>query len=280
VSEDAHVSRREIDAARNLGHVQGAAGPDRELRERLGELDRVYTELIRRRQATDLVPDRWLAEHPALAAEADMHAGWPAEVAMAERCRALETVADEARADARHQTARRHTAENARDTWQAIAEALEPDRRARYELIRAQLAASGAHDRDAEHANEKAAIQARADRAVHDAGQTARLWRDRAEGLTRFARILPRLPTSPGTVDHRQIEALAWALAPRRALDLDGADAARVPADVVAAVCLRAVEISIASASVAAGWDVERAGQYRQLALSALGVDAPSAGPR
>jgi hypothetical protein len=225
-------------AERDVHRYRGQAGAaqvdaDRTVRRELAHLSRVCAELVRRGVATDLVPDWWKSSDPELA-DAQMRAGWPDDVALADRCRQLEQEMTAAgrREDAAYR--RMREAEKSRDDWIDVAVnagavmgwtwrfAPLPSRQGRRDLDTAVA--------EFREATERLESEVR------------RVERGK-EQLAAYVRRLTRLPVTVKKLlaqgGLRQLYALADAIAPTNG-------PCALPATVVSEICLTAAEHTLA----------------------------------
>lgn len=203
-----------------------------------------------------------------VAAQAEMYAGWPEPAQLAARVRDLEEALAAAEERAQDADRRRQSAERTAETWRQIArdagvtpgcqhQHVDPDRRLE------------SYQRDAQRSHERA--RQADDEALH--------WRNTADQMAAVLRTLTRLPVPLGQMRHGDVIALASAIAPIRGLPV------ALPAEVVSAVCRRAVEIHIELNGLVtphrgARWAESDVEAYRAQALARYGIPAgqPAAG--
>lgn len=224
------IEKAERDVDRYRGYW-GAAQVDADRRnlEMRRHLDDVLAELVRRGVATDLVPSWWRSPDPGSSAEAEMRAGWPENVALAQRCRELVEAVRAAEEETERQVRMRRDADRSRDGWReaAIAHGYSPPK--------------GPDWSDPEvRARENAEMEVRelARRKAERRERKAIALREHAEHLAEFVRRLTRLPVAVKKLPIDELYALAEAIAPARR----GHAPCALPDAVVAEVCLRAAQ--------------------------------------
>lgn len=197
--------------------------------------------------------------------EAQMRASWPSQVQMAARIRDLEEALAAAEERAQDERRRRDDANRRADSWMQIARNAgvtpgcqhlhaDPDRRIEsYQL-------------DAQRSREQA----------RRADDEALRWRNTADQLAAVLRTLTKLPVPLKQMRHGDVIALASAIAPIRG------EQVALPADVVSAVCQRAVELHMKTEMLAGGTprggvDACRGRLLARLGYPALADEAPPA---
>ncbi|ONH62308.1 hypothetical protein CcI49_02720 [Frankia sp. CcI49] len=273
------LAEQKVDSYR---HRAAAAQVDAERKERNAgaQLDRVLAELLRRGVATDLVPDSWRSLRPGDTAEAEMRAGWPGEVALTGRCRELEEAVLAAERHANEAHRRRIEADWSRDQWIAIAIGLGHQMGSGkgadlMEKVSPELLTERSRDRAAE----RAALDAQPERKDQEEDVTT--WRNRAVGLARLVRQIPRLPAKPAKLSAKELSALVWAIRPAQAdYWATAGEAPKLPPALISEACQVEVERAVdhyASHAEVIGKRFDANG-FRTRALASLGVEVESTG--
>ncbi len=251
---------------------------DRKIREAYAHLDRVLSELIRRGIATDLVPDSWRTLHADRVAEAEMRAGWPENVALAQRVRELEEALAGAQRREHEAHERRVGTERSRDEWIAIAIGLgyefgyDPRGSALIESVSPELLTERSLARGAE----RAALEEASKDLRPDPEESVATWRNRAVGLGSLVRRLTRLPVRPTKVSSGELASLVWAVRPSQ-VDywVTRGETAALPAAVVEEACRLEVEqaVDLHRSHAEIIYKTFDADGFRTRALAHLGIE-------
>ncbi|MEX5711900.1 hypothetical protein AB1484_27295 [Parafrankia sp. FMc6] len=196
--------------------------------------------------------------------QAAMYAGWPEPAQIAARVRDLEEALAAAVERAQEADRRRQSAERNADTWRQIARDAGVTGACQHLHVNA--------DRRIEsyqHAAEQSQQHARR------ADDEALYWRHTADQMAAVLRTLTRLPVPLGQMRYADVIALASAVAPIRG------EPVALPAEVVSAVCRRAVEIHVEMDGLfapdrGARWAESDVEAYRAGALARYGIPAPT----
>lgn len=284
-----HLRKRADEAERKVRHYDHRAAAvevdaDRKVRNTHAHLDGMLAELLRRGVATDLVPDSWRTLRPEDVAEAEMRAGWPENVALTQRCRELEEAVLVAQRGENKAHRRRIGAERSRDQWIAIAIGLGYDMRGNSggDLVEAtspELMAEILTERSRDRVQERAELDALPVRK--DPEEEVATWRNRANGLARLVRRIPRLPAKSTKLSTPELSALVWAIRPAQTdYWVTAGDAPKLPPKAISEACRVEVERAVdhyASHAEIIGKRFDADG-FRARALARLGLETESTG--